>query len=39
VVERIVEVEEARVELGPKVFDDVAGRGREEELVRVERLY
>jgi hypothetical protein len=39
VVEEIVDAEEAGVELGPKVFDDVAGRGREGELVRVERLY
>jgi SSS family solute:Na+ symporter len=39
VVEEILEADEARVELGPKMFDDVAGRGREEESVRVERLY
>jgi hypothetical protein len=39
VVEEIVDADAPRVELGPKVFDEVAGRGREEEAVRVERLY
>jgi len=39
VIEEIVDADEARVELGPKVFDEVAGRGREAVPVRVERLY
>ena len=39
VIEKIVDADDARVELGPKVFDEVAGRGREAVPVRVERLY
>ena len=39
VVEGIVEADESHVELGPKVFEEVVGRKRERELVRVERLY
>jgi hypothetical protein len=38
-VEEIVDGDDAPVELGPRVFEDVVGRGRGEELVRVERLY
>jgi len=38
-VEEILDADDARVELGPKVFEDVVGRGRGGELVRVERLY
>jgi SSS family solute:Na+ symporter len=38
-VAEIFDADDARVELGPKVFAEVAGPGREEELVRAERLY
>jgi hypothetical protein len=39
VVEEIVDGDAPRVELGPRVFAEVAGRGRERHPVRVERLY